>query len=100
MTELYDPEDLSWMVMILLWVGVAVLGGIITFYSLRAGRKTGDRSMVLLGVGFGFLSLATAGVWFGSYLIGTGLFVASMGCTAMLAVGFGVIFAGLRMRPI
>jgi hypothetical protein len=94
MTGMYAA---SWL-LIALWTGVAILGGTLAFYSFRSGRRTGDRSMILLGVGFVLLSLATAAEWFGVWLVYDDLFMASLGCTALMAMGFGVMFAALRMR--
>lgn len=85
-------------VLIALWTAVAILGGTLAVYALRAGRRSGDRSMTLLGVGFAFLALATASEWFGVWLLVGSLLWASLGCTALMASGFGVILFALKFR--
>ena len=85
-------------VLIALWAAVAILGGTLAAYALRSGRRSGDRSMTLLGVGFAFLALATASEWFGVWLLVGSLLLASVGCTALMAAGFGVILFALKFR--
>ncbi|MGI0132744.1 MAG: DUF7521 family protein [Thermoplasmata archaeon] len=84
--------------LVALWVGVAVLGGTLSFYALRSGRRTGDRSMVLLGVGFAILALGTTVEWFGVWATWDDLLEASLGCTALMLSGFAVILYALKMR--
>lgn len=39
--------------------GILLLGGFVTLMSYRAFRRTGDRGLLYLAVGFGFVTLGT-----------------------------------------
>jgi hypothetical protein len=84
--------------MMVSWGAVAVLGGAVSVYALRAWRRTGTPSMLLLSGGLVILSLATAFSWFGVYLWTENPLAASLDCSSLMAVGFGTIFFGLRSR--
>jgi len=72
-----------------------LLGGVITYLSLKAHRRTGSNALRALGVGFGFVTLGSllAGVSDQIVNLGTGtvLFIES----ALTAVGFVVIVYSL-----
>jgi hypothetical protein len=84
--------------MIVMWGAVVVLGGLLTFYALKAYRRTHERSMLFLGSGFVLLSAVTAGAWWTIYFTSDNLFMAEVGCTGLMASGFGAILMGLRTR--
>ena len=84
--------------MIVMWGAVVVLGGVLTFYAVKAYRRTRERSMLYLSSGFVLLSAVTAGSWWAIYLTSDNLFMAEVGCTGLMASGFGAILLGLRTR--
>lgn len=84
--------------MIVMWGAVVVLGGLLTFYAVKAYRRTRERSMLFLSAGFVLLSVVTAGAWWAVYLTSDNLFMAEFGCTGLMAAGFGSILFGLRTR--
>lgn len=75
-----------------------VLGGLVTYLSLRAARRTRSRGLVLLGVGFGVITLGSllAGVVDQVFTSGghTVLLVES----SLTAVGFVVITYSLYVQ--
>lgn len=96
--ESFDYFGVEAWVLIALWAAVVVLGGTLCAYAVRAARRSGDRSMLLLGAGFALLALATAVEWLVVWFTLDDLFVAALGCTALMAAGFGVILVALKMR--
>jgi hypothetical protein len=80
------------------WTLVVILGVVVTLYGLRAYRNTGSRSMLALAVGFAFLSVGTAGSWFGIYDVSQNLFAASFGCVGFIAAGFAMILYSLHTK--
>ncbi|MCI4327056.1 MAG: hypothetical protein L3K16_05410 [Thermoplasmata archaeon] len=80
------------------WLLVLLLGLAVTVYGVRAYRKTGSRSMLALATGFAFLSIGTAGSWFGIYDASQSLFYAQFGCVGFLAAGFGMILYSLHTK--
>jgi peptidoglycan/LPS O-acetylase OafA/YrhL len=83
--------SMSWLIVLLLCLAVTV-------YGFRAYRKTGSRSMLALATGFAFLSVGTAGSWFGIYDASSSLFYAQFGCVGFLAAGFGMILYSLHTK--
>jgi|HubBroStandDraft_6_1064221.scaffolds.fasta_scaffold3050077_1 hypothetical protein len=80
------------------WTIVLLLGLAVTFYGIRAYRRTGSRSMLALATGFAFLSIGSAGSWFGIYGASQSLFYAQFGCVGFLAAGFGMILYSLHTK--
>jgi hypothetical protein len=77
------------------WMVVLVLGIVVTFYGAMAYRRTPNRSTLALAVGFGFLSVGTAGSWVGIYDTTSSLFDAQFACAVFLAAGFAIILYSL-----
>lgn len=80
------------------WLIVLALGVVVTFYGVQAYRKNKNRSTLALAAGFGFLSIGTAGSWFGIYGVTNSLYEAQFGCVGFLAVGFAVILYSLYSK--
>ncbi|MFC6613796.1 hypothetical protein ACFQAS_02270 [Halopenitus salinus] len=77
---------------------ILLLGGSITYYATRAYRRTGDRSLRALAIGFGFV---TVGALLGGILdqglnwdIAIGIAINSV----LTAFGFGVIVYSLYIE--
>jgi hypothetical protein len=77
------------------WMLVLVLGIVVTFYGAMAYRRVPNRSTLTLALGFGFLSVGTAGSWFGIYVATASLFEAQFACAGFLAAGFAIILYSL-----
>lgn len=88
--------DFWWMLG--LWAGVVVLGGLVSYYSIRAWRSSHERSFALLSAGFLALSVASALTWFMLYFAGEDLMICEAGSTGFTFAGFGTIFYALRSR--
>lgn len=93
----YTGTVAFWM-MTLTWSLVVILGIVVTLYGIRAYRNTGSRSMLALAVGFAFLSVGTAGSWFGIYDVSQSLYDASFGCVGFIAAGFVMILYSLHTK--
>jgi hypothetical protein len=93
----YDTPFQFWL-MTGTWALVIVLGVVVTLYGIRAYRNTGSRSMLALAVGFAFLSVGTAGSWFGIFDVTQSLFAASFGCVGFIAAGFAMILYSLHTK--
>lgn len=85
-------------VMIVAWLVVIALGAIVSLYGIRVWRRTGERSMGFLAVGFVLLSVASGVTWFGLWLWGVNMVVCEMGATVFMAGGFGAILYSLWTR--
>lgn len=76
---------------------VLLLGGIITYYSLKAYRRTEDRSLGLLTAGFGVVTLGAALGGLANELLSvelaTGVVIEGM----FVVVGFSLIAYSLRV---
>lgn len=81
-----------------LWIGVAVIGGLVTYYAFRAWRGNRERSFGLLAIGLLALSVGSAVTWFGLYFMGQDLIVCEAGSTAFTAGGFACLLVGLRAQ--
>ena len=97
MSGAYASTADLWMIT-LSWLLVLGLGLAVTFYGVRAYRKSGNRSMLALATGFAFLSIGTAGSWFGIYDDTGSLFYAQFGCVGFLAAGFGMVLYSLHTK--
>lgn len=84
--------------MLALWVGVVAMGGLVSYYSIRAWRSSRERSFALLAGGFFALSVASGLTWFLLYFAGQNLVVCEAGSTGFTLVGFGTILSALRTR--
>lgn len=84
--------------MIALWGGVVLLGGLVSYYSIRAWRSSRERSFALLSTGFLALSVASALTWFALYFSGQDLMICEAGSTGFTLGGFGTIVYALRTR--
>jgi hypothetical protein len=82
---------------------ILVLGGLITYYSLKAYRRTGTPEHRLLTLGFGIVTVGAlaggaldlvVGMYYAEDLLYTSVFVSS----ALTAVGLGVILYSLHVR--
>ncbi len=89
-------QELLWMLG--LWGGVVVLGGLVSYYAIRAWGSSRDRPFVFLAGGFLALSVASAFTWFALYFAGQDLMVCEAGSTGFTLAGFGTIFYALRSR--
>lgn len=74
---------------------ILILGGIVVFYALRAYSRTKSRAMLLLGLGFAFVTVgaAIAGVLFN--VAGEDLTTVESVQAASQAVGFFIIVYSL-----
>ncbi len=83
---------------IVTWGIVIGAGALITYYALRSWHSTGERNMLALGLGIVLVSVVTGSMWFMLYFVGASLWIASLGCSAITAVGFLFVLAAVRMR--
>lgn len=83
---------------IVVWVPVAILGALVTFYVLRAWRQDRSRAMAALAVGFALLSVVPAGMWFMVLATTDDWYTASLMCTAVMAWGLGAVVYALKTR--
>ena len=83
------------LIIVIAKTAILVLGGSITYYALRAHRRTGDPSLRALAIGFG---IVTAGALLGGLLhqvVGLDLAVGIAINSLLTAVGFGGIVYSL-----
>lgn len=76
----------------------AVFGGLVTYYAIRAARRTGQRSLWLLALGIGFVtigSVATGGL---PILVDIGATLWMGVVSTLLAVGFVILSYSLYTR--
>lgn len=82
---------------------ILVIGGLITYFSFKAYRRTGTPQHRWLALGFGIITVGAVlggvldlavGTYFGEDLLATSVFVSS----AMTAAGLGVILYSLYVR--
>lgn len=76
---------------------IAILGGLVTYFALKAFRRTRDRSLGYLTAGFGFVTLGAilGGLMF--ELVGVDLAVGVLIEGIFVAVGFALIAYSLRV---
>lgn len=74
-----------------------VLGGAVTYYTLKAARRTGQRPLHLLGVGFGLVTVGALAAGVGDQFLRLDRNVALVTESAFTTVGFLVILASLVM---
>ncbi|MFC6872305.1 MULTISPECIES: DUF7521 family protein [Halobellus] len=70
--------------------GILVLGGLITYFSMKAYRKSGSRSLRALGIGFGIITL-------GALLGGTLDFILGVDLATGLLIDAILTFVGLAV---
>ena len=76
---------------ILMKTGILILGGLITYFSLKAYRSTGSKSLRALAAGFGIITLgALLGGTF-DVIFGVGLATGLLIDAVLTVVGFAVI---------
>jgi hypothetical protein len=77
---------------------ILILGGIVVYYAFRAYSRTKSRAMLLLGLGFAFVTVgaAIAGVLFN--VGGEDLTTVESVQAASQAIGFFVIVYSLRTK--
>ncbi|GAB6880709.1 hypothetical protein JCM17823_29830 [Halorubrum gandharaense] len=86
------------LIIIVAKTAILLLGGSITYYALRAFRRTGDPSLRALGIGFG---IVTAGAVLGGIsdqLIDAGFEVGIAINSVLTAIGFAVIVYSLYVE--
>jgi hypothetical protein len=75
---------------IVMKTGILLLGSLITYFSLKAYRNTGSRSLRALGIGFGIIT-------FGALLGGTFDFVLGVSLATGLLIDAVLTFVGLAV---
>ena len=89
------------------WAGTAIiavktvtllLGGGITYIAYKAYRGTGARSLRMLGVGFGTVTLGALLAGIAHQLLAVSLEVGVLINSALVAVGFAVIMYSLYLE--
>ncbi|SDY29460.1 DUF7521 family protein [Halobellus clavatus] len=70
--------------------GILVLGGLITYFSLKAYRSTGARALRSLAIGFGIITL-------GSLLGGTFDFILGVDITTGILIDAALTFVGFAV---
>ena len=86
------------LIIIVAKTAILLLGGSITYYALRAFRRTGDPSLRALGIGFG---IVTAGAVLGGVfdqLIDAGFEMGVAINSVLTAIGFAVIVYSLYVE--
>jgi hypothetical protein len=71
--------------------GILVLGGLITYFSLKAYRRTGERSLRALGVGFGIVTFGALVAGILDAILGVSFAVGVLVDAALTLLGFAVI---------
>jgi hypothetical protein len=77
-----------------------VLGGLITYYSVRAYRRTGSRSLRALAIGFGFVTVGSLLAGVADVVLQTRLETGLLIESALIAVGFAVIVYSLYVTEV
>ena len=72
-----------------------VLGGLITYLSLKAYRRTQARSLAALAVGFGIITLGTLVAGAVDQLLAADFLLGLLVKSALITLGFGVIVYSL-----
>lgn len=72
-----------------------VLGGVITLLAYRAYRRTGDRPLFLLSIGFGIVTFGSLLAGIVDQILNFGFQFGQLVETALLAAGFAVIVYSL-----
>jgi hypothetical protein len=78
-------------VIILVMGSILVLGGAVTFFAFKAYRRTGDRSLRGLMIGFSFVTLGALVGGIAHQLLNVSLDVGIVINAILTAVGFAVI---------
>jgi hypothetical protein len=81
-----------------LWAVIVALGAVIAVYAIRASRSARSRSLLLLGVGFLFISVAAGALWIGLYSWGSDPMMADIGACAAMVIGFGAVLSSVLVR--
>jgi hypothetical protein len=78
--------------------GILVLGGLITYFSYKAHKRTGDRSLRALALGFGIITFGalTAGIL--DAILGVSLAVGVLVDAALTFLGLAVITYSLYTK--
>jgi len=76
---------------------ILVLGGWISYLTYRAHRRTGDRSLWMLAVGFGIVTLGTLLAGVVQQILGFSIAQALLINSVLVAVGFAFIAYSLVM---
>lgn len=71
------------------------LGGLITYFSYRAYRRTAARSLGALALGFGFVTVGSLLAGVADLVLGTRLAVGLLIESVLIAIGFAVIVYSL-----
>ncbi len=77
---------------------ILLLGGSITFYALRAFRRTGDPSLRALGIGFGVVTVGALIGGVSHQIIRADLTVGIAIDSLLTAIGFAVIVYSLYVE--
>ncbi|RAW47071.1 hypothetical protein DQW50_01445 [Halorubrum sp. 48-1-W] len=77
---------------------ILVLGGMITYYALRAYERTGDPSLRALGIGFGVVTVGALVGGVSHQIVGAGLATGIAIDSLLTAAGFGVIVYSLYLE--
>jgi len=83
--------------MVVLFAAVAVLGGVVGAYALKAWWHQRSRAMLALGVGLFLLSVGPAFAWLGLWIFDD-IYMASMGCAVLLIAGFSCLLFAVRTK--
>ena len=88
--------DQELLVLRILKIIVAVLGGILVYYSAIGYRKRRERLMMLMALGFGLITIASlsAGIFF--EFAGFSLIQVSIVEALLIAIGFSIIVYSIR----
>lgn len=70
---------------------ILVLGGLITYFAFKAYRRSGDRSLQGLMIGFGFVTLGALSGGVAHQLLNVALDVGIVINAVLTAVGFAII---------
>lgn len=71
--------------------GILVLGGLITYLSFKAYRRTGERPLRALAAGFGIVTFGALVAGVLDAILGTSLAVGVLVDATLTLIGFGII---------
>ncbi|TQQ79264.1 hypothetical protein EGH24_11570 [Halonotius terrestris] len=78
-------------IIVAIMVSILGLGGAITYFALKAYRRTGDPSLRGLMIGFGFVTLGALFGGIAHQLLDVGLDVGIVINSGLTAIGFAII---------
>ena len=84
--------------LIVMWLALAVVGGVVAFYAIKSYRSTRAPSMAVFAGGLVVLSVGSSASWFMMWFSGYNMVWCGAIAVGTATIGFGAILLGLRSR--